>query len=686
MKVILVLASLMAVFVCAAAAAKSPATPNLMPYPAKLEARAGQLVVDNNFRVAITGKDDPRVRGAAERMVETLARKTGLLLKSEPGDTASAKLVLRAASGGEKVQKLGEDESYRLEITPSGAKLEAPNPLGILRGLETFLQLVQVSPNGFAAPAVLIEDRPRFAWRGLLIDVCRHFMPIDVLKRNIDGMAAVKMNVLHWHLSEDQGFRVESRKYPKLQQMGSDGLFYTQEQVRDVIQYARERGIRVVPEFDMPGHSTAWFVGYPELASAPGPYQIERNWGVHDPAMDPTREETYKFLDRFIGEMAKLFPDQYFHIGGDEVNGKQWKANAKIQQFMQAHGMKDQHDLQAYFNQRVQAIVRKHGKIMVGWDEILHPQLPKDVVVQSWRGQKSLAEAARQGYRGLLSFGYYLDLMQPAAQHYAVDPLANDAANLNEEGRARILGGEACMWAEWVSPENVDSRIWPRNAAVAERLWSPADVRDVDSMYRRLEAVSRELEWRGLTHRSSYPLMLERLAGPGPVEPLRTLADVLEPVKQYRRKYRNDQLTPLNRLSDAVRPESRAARQFAGRVDRLLASHSEEERNAVRATLERWRDNNARVLPILQQAWLMQDVPPLSQDLTAVAVAGLQAIEYLQSGVPAPDSWRQAQIAFLEQARKPRADMLIMIVPAVRKLVEATGQSQAATQPASAAH
>ncbi len=187
-----------------------------MPYPAKLEARSGQLVVDNNFRVAITGHDDPRVRGAAERMVETLARKTGLLLKSEPGDAASAKLVLRAASGGEKVQKLGEDESYRLEITPSGANLEAPNPLGILRGLETFLQLVQVSPNGFAAPAVLIEDRPRFAWRGLLIDVCRHFMPIDVLKRNIDGMAAVKMNVLHWHLSEDQGFRVESRKYPAL--------------------------------------------------------------------------------------------------------------------------------------------------------------------------------------------------------------------------------------------------------------------------------------------------------------------------------------------------------------------------------------------------------------------------------------------------------------------------------------
>ena len=180
-------------------------------------------------------------------------------------------------------------------------------------------------------PAISIDDSPRFPWRGLMIDVSRHFIPLDVLKRNLDGMAAVKLNVFHWHLSDNQGFRVESKKFPKLHELGSDGLYYTQDEVRDLIAYARERGIRVVPEFDMPGHSTAWFVGYPELASGPGPYEIERKWGVFDPAMDPTREETYKFLDEFIGEMARLFPDQFFHIGGDEVNGKQWDANPKIQ-------------------------------------------------------------------------------------------------------------------------------------------------------------------------------------------------------------------------------------------------------------------------------------------------------------------------------------------------------------------
>src|SRR5262249_54536200 len=187
----------------------------------------------------------------------------------------------------------------------------------------TFLQLVDVSSDGFAAPAVTIPDRPRFPWRGLMIDVARHFAPIDVLKRNLDGMEAVKMNVFHWHLTDNQGFRIESKKFPKLHEMGSDGLYYTQDEVRDVITYARDRGIRVIPEFEMPGHSTAMFVAHPELASAPGPYQIERRWGVMDPAMDPTNEQTYKFLDQFINEMAKLFPNQFFHISGDEVNNKQ---------------------------------------------------------------------------------------------------------------------------------------------------------------------------------------------------------------------------------------------------------------------------------------------------------------------------------------------------------------------------
>src|SRR5262249_12284776 len=242
-------------------------------------------------------------------------------------------------------------------------------------------------------------------------------------------------------------------------------------------------------EFDMPGHSTSWFVGYPDLASGPGPYSIERKFGVFDPAMDPTKASTYKFLDAFVAEMAKLFPDQFFHIGGDEVNGKAWDANPGIQQFIHAHGLKNNDELQAHFNQKLQKILEKYGKTMLGWDEILHPDLPKTIVIQSWRGQKSLADAARQGYRGLLSSGYYLDLMSPASAHYAVDPFADDAAALSAEEKERILGGEACMWGEYVSSENIDGRIWPRTAAVAETSLSVQTTSDLDSTQARLAPV-----------------------------------------------------------------------------------------------------------------------------------------------------------------------------------------------------
>ena len=535
MRDILVILILCSVLVSSSAAEPRPIS--LMPMPANVQPKTGQLVIDASFTVGISGHSDAQLQRAVERFLDNLRRQTGMPpLDMKVTDATQAKLVVHSEHESKAVQELGEDESYSLEINPTGAKLDAATTLGIMRGLETFLQLVQTTSDGFAVPAIAIQDKPRFPWRGLMIDVGRHFIPLDVLKRNLDGMAAVKLNVFHWHLSENQGFRIESKKFPKLQEMGSDGLYYTQDEVRDLIAYAHDRGIRVVPEFDMPGHSTAWFVGYPELASGPGPYQIERKWGVFDPAMDPTQERTYKFLDAFIGEMANLFPDHYFHIGGDEVNGKQWDANPNVQAFMHAHGLKTNQDLQAYFNTRVQKIVSKHGKTMVGWDEILRPDLPKDIVVQSWRGQDSLAAAAKQGYRGILSSGYYIDLNWPAWRHYAVDPMSDAAANLSPDEKKLILGGEACMWSEYVSPENIDSRIWPRTAAIAERLWSQQNVTDVNSMYQRLGEVNRWLDWLGLTHNSSYGPMLRRIAGSNDISALRTFTDVVEPVKDYNRE------------------------------------------------------------------------------------------------------------------------------------------------------
>ena len=646
--------------------------------PANVQAGAGQLAINQSFSVAVAGNHDASLDSAIQRFVDQLSRQTGIPFRPKSG--AAPTLQIHSDHGLQAVQKLGEDESYELTVADSGAKLTAPTTLGVLRGLATFLQLVQITPAEFAAPTVTVKDQPRFPWRGTLIDVSRHFIPIDVLKRNLDGMAAVKMNVLHWHLSDDQGFRVESKVFPKLTGMGSDGMFYTQDQIRDLIAYAHDRGIRVMPEFDIPGHSRSWFIGYPELSSGAGPYTLEGGGpGPYiDPIMDPTKESTYKFLEKFIAEMAKLFPDAYFHIGGDEVDGKQWDANPKIQAFIHAHGMKNNQDLQAYFNQRLEKIVAKNHKTMVGWDEIIHPDLPKTIVVQSWRGQASLAAAAKQGYRGLLSFGYYIDLMWPASRHYAVDPMADAAATLTPQEKSLILGGESCQWAEWVTPENIDSHIWPRNAVIAERLWSPQNVTDVASMYARMNTVSLELEFMGLTHRSARLHMLHRMAGPADITALRNLADVVEPVKDYNRwsdaKGPIDFHSPLTRMIDAVSPESDTARHFSDLVQAFVQSGYKDQaaEAQIRMWLTTWRDNDVRLQPLLGQTYLLQEDALLSQDLSALGAAGLQALDYLDKGQTAPDSWKTQQSALIEQSKKPMADLLLMVVAPVQQLVDAS--------------
>ena len=645
---------------------------NLMPVPAKLEAGSGQWVVQQGLTISLSGVDDPRVRGAAQRFVDHLSRATGIPLHYLTAEADKAAIAIHCERAGEKVQKLGEDESYKLDVTENGAKLSAPTALGVIHGLQTLLQLVAPSPQGFSAPAVHIEDTPRFPWRGLLLDSCRHWMPMEVVKRNLDGMEAVKMNVLHFHLSENQGFRVESKKFPKLQEMGSGGHYYSQQEIKELLAYARDRGIRVMPEFDMPGHATAWFVGYPELASGPGLYEIETKWGVFDPAMNPAKESTYKFLDKFIGEMAELFPDEFFHLGGDEVNGKEWSANAEIQNFMKSHNLKTNEDLQAYFTQRVVKIIQKYKKTPVGWDEVLTPDLPKDVVVHSWRGPESEAKAVQQGHRALLSNGYYLDLAESAEKHYLNDPLSGDAAALSPEQQKMILGGEACMWSEMVSAENVDSRIWPRAAAIAERLWSPAEIRDVDSMYSRMEVISQRLEMLGLTHHSALHSMKERLA-PNHFEALRTFGGTVEPVKKYSRsgthKYSTD--APLNRLPDAVPPESVEARKFGRLVNRIVAGNASDEDLALaRDTMIDWKLNHDRLSPAFQNSLLAEDAV-VSQNLSTAAVIGLQALDMVTAHSKAAAGWADQQIGQLEPMKKGQAELLLMVVDPIEKLVQA---------------
>jgi hexosaminidase len=302
-------------------------------------------------------------------------------------------------------------------------------------------------------------------------------------------------------------------------------------------------------------------------------------------------------------------------------------------------------------------------------------------VVQSWRGQQSLATAAQQGYRGLLSYGYYLDLMWTGARHYAVDPMSGAAANLTPEQKKLILGGEAAQWAEWVTPENVDSHIWPRNAAVAERLWSPQDVVDPASMYKRMRVVSYELEFLGLTHNAAREQMLQRMAGSADVTPLRVLADVVEPVKDYNRwsedKGPMNFHSPLNRLIDAVYPESDAARHFGELVTAYIQSGYKDKaaEGEIRSSLMLWRDNDARLHPMLTQSSLLTDDVALSQNLSMVAGGGLNALDYLDRGQPEPDLWKAQQLAVIEIAKKPVAGLLLQITAPVQQLVEASGAS-----------
>jgi len=646
-----------------------------MPLPAHVAQGQGQFPIDASFTVTFEGFADPRVAEGQRRFLATLARQTGISFAAQPAGKAA--LVIHTAGSSQDVPQLGEDESYHLAVTPAGVELTAPNALGVLHGLQTFLQLVRATPQGFGVPAVVIDDQPRFPWRGLMIDAGRHFMPLPVIERNIDGMEAVKLNVLHWHFSEDQGFPIESKQFPLLQEKGAHGGFYTQQQVHEVIDYARARGIRVVPEFDMPCHTTAWFAGYPQLASGTGPYQVATKWGILDPAMDPTRDSTYEFLDKFFGEMTALFPDAYFHIGGDECDGKEWDANQRIKGFMRDHGMKDNAALQSYFTGRVQKLVVAHHKIPEGWDEILQPDTPKNVVIQSWRGPAGLAKAARQGNQVLLSNGYYIDLNQPASQHYLVDPLSGDGAKLSAEEKARILGGEATMWSEFVTPENVDSRIWPRSAAIAERFWSPQEVRDVDSMYSRLATVSKHLDNYGLLHNSYTLPMLERMSGKSDPESLEVLAAVVQPPLGYAREslgeYNSE--TPLNKLVDAVPPESETARKF-----NLLANivadgkATPEQLQEAQKWLELWRDNDAKLQLTLKDAPLIADLGPLSQSLSQVAALGLQALDDLKNHRTLAADAKEKDLQLLKEAAKPKAVLLDMVVPSVKLLVQAAAK------------
>ncbi len=645
-----------------------------MPVPANIVWGAQRFALDRNFHAVLNDRPVSRAYFGIERFLRRLDNRTHLMIGKSPYITVSAPKGPRLNIEYSRIGQLipGEDESYTLTVTGDMVQLSAVTDLGILHGLETFLQLLEHEASGYFLRGVTIHDQPRFTWRGLMIDVCRHFSPVDVIKRNIDAMVSVKINVLHLHLSEDQGFRIESKVFPLLHMVGNNGEYYTQAEIRDIIQYATDRGIRVIPEFDMPGHATAWFVGYPELASAPGSYEVEKKFGVFDPTMDPTRKGTYKFLKKFLAEMCALFPDPYFHIGGDENNGKQWDGNPEIQEFMKKRGIKNNHELQAYFNRKLLDILQKNGKKMVGWDEILAPSIPVDCVIQSWRGKEGLRDATTKGYPVILSNGYYIDLMYTAQKHYMNDPVPGDL-NMTHEQEQLVLGGEATMWAELVTVNNIDSRIWPRTAAIAERLWSPAAVNDVSDMYRRLEIISFELEEHGLNHLSYQEMMLHQLAPGKDVTSLEYLASWIEPLKDYQRQnqglpYSTD--LPFTRMPDIAKPESDLARKFAMQCERLIKHRDSLVADSLFETMMSWEKNHERVLAATQNIPALTDWTLRSQQLSDLASIGMKSLEFIRSRSAVQDSWVSESSKKIKEIQKPVQESELAVTGSILMLFQ----------------
>jgi hexosaminidase len=671
--------------------AQQPEPLSLMPIPASVSTIAGRFQLTENFTISIKAdQKDTVLFEAVNRMFNTLNRRTGLYFRQQfikAGhftDTASMLVIVKQKESA----AIGVDESYQLTISDRQVIIRAENSIGAIRALETILQLATPGPNGFYFPLVTISDHPRFKWRGLMIDVARHFIPMDVLKRNIDAMAAVKLNVLHLHLTDDQGFRVESKLFPLLQEKGSNGNYYTQTEIRDMIIYAAKRGIIVVPEFDIPGHTTSWFAGYPALATRAGsyepgaPYKIDHSKQVNPmdliqtmqttafPAFHPAKESVYQFLEGFIAEISALFPSSYFHIGADEVNGVVWKQDSGIVAFMRKNNLADTKELQAYFVNRVYEMVKKQGKKMIGWEELFTKDLPSDVVVQVWSPFTSstlIQSIKAKGNPVILSKGFYLDYFMPAYIHY-------DLEFPSEE----ILGGEAAQWTELADAENIETRIWPRMAAIAEKFWSPKEVRDSMDMYRRLFITADHLAEAGLCYESNYDRMILRFSAGEHYTAMHNLMDVLTPEKGVKRIFASLNLpesysypaSPMMRAADIAQADPRTKWEFRKNVEQFLRTKDSISGAAIRGQLLIWSVNYDQLRTQFQRTPGTREIEKQSEQLSALSAAALQAIEWIRAGQKPPFSWMSDHKELFSAANGIYGETELSVYPELMSLIE----------------
>lgn len=433
----------------------------------------------------------------------------------------------------------GPEGSYKLIIEPDHILIQASSSRGLFYGVQTIRQLlppaiesrdkVEVEDSFWKIPCVIIEDSPRFKYRGLHLDVGRHFFPVSFIKKYIDLIAFLKMNYFHWHLTEDQGWRIEIKEYPLLTKIGAfrrqtivgharqkpwifDGVpyggYYTQEEIREIVDYARQRLVTIIPEIEMPGHCTAALAAYPELGCTGGPYEVSQHWGVHFDVYCAGNEQTFEFLENVLTEVLELFPSEYIHIGGDEVPKKRWQECPRCQQRIKEEGLKDEAGLQSYFIRRIEKFLRQKGRRLIGWDEILESGLAPEAIVMSWRGTQGGIEAARQKHYVIMTpyshcyFDYYqadprtqplaIGGFLPLKKVYSFEPIPQE---LTAEEAQYILGAQGNVWTEYMlNDKYVEYMAFPRACALAEVTWTPREKKDWWDFLSRLQGFLQHLE------------------------------------------------------------------------------------------------------------------------------------------------------------------------------------------------
>ncbi len=499
---------------------------SIIPKPVRMTVTSGKFTLNNKTKILV----DENCKKNGEYLKKILDPATGFNIPIEDSIKSKSEENIIILSLDSK-QKTINQEDYILKITQQGINISAHASIGIFYGIQSLRQLLSekieapkfVGDINWTIPCIEIRDYPRFKWRGFMLDVGRHFFGKEVIMQILDVMALLKMNVFHWHLTEDQGWRIEIKKYPKLISIGSkrketqiggfssfgtDGIphegYYTQEDIREIISYATKRFINIIPEIEMPGHTKSALASYPELSCTGGPFEVSPLFGIHKDVYCAGKESVFNFLQDVLNEVMELFPSEIIHIGGDEVPKDRWKECTDCQNRIKNEGLKDENDLQVYFINRIAEYISSHGRRVIGWNEILHDDLEKNVIGQYWSGLKSIIrEHLRNGRNFVMSnvSHLYLDYSYEAislSKCYAFDPILR---KLEEQFHQNILGIEAPMWTEW--PQNSEwlyRFIFPRLIAVAETCWTPKENKNFESFKNRLESFLKRLEINGINY------------------------------------------------------------------------------------------------------------------------------------------------------------------------------------------